>query len=389
VAIVAAALLAGCTNSLDQADDNFRLPFAKPDKQRLLRMVDEFCAPDDQLASPDHLPLDGRSVNIPPVLWQRDVPVHILYSACNFGVRSGARRVNIPAGGILVAEPESPLAPDLLDAMYSVDGIEIADAANADAILDSLRSFKHKYLLLRDLKLGKIGVEAINRMPNLKALIMYGVSTNCLAALDPSKLQELSVKAIDPDEQLAQLFQHCKTMDKLTNLDLDDSAISDSMSAGAGKVPKLKSLAFDGSTLHDSQLIPWLACCNLKELGLHDTAITDNALKSLQSQSDLESLNISRCGGITDDGLVSVAKLPNLRKIDLCNTSVSDRGVLYLSRAPRLEGLALANTSITSACLPRFTAFKSLQHLSLGHNNLPFDAIQRLKQQMPHCKMSE
>ncbi len=387
VALIATTILSGCTTGLDQPNDDFKLPFARPDKQRLARMVDEFCAPDDQMVSSDHLPMNGRVVSIPPALWQHDLPVHILYASCNYAVKPLAAHVHLPTGAILVAAPESPVSPELHQAMSVVDGIEIADTQNADAILDSLQSFTQEFLLLRDVKLGKVGVEAINKMPNLKALVMDGISTNSLASLDPSRLHELSVKAIDPDEQLALLMQNCKPMDKLTTLALDDSVISDKMNGAARKVPNLKCLAFDGSTLTDSQLAPWLASCNLTELGLHDTPVTDDGLKLLKSQTVLESLNISRCHSITDEGLIAVANLPNLRKIDLCNTSVSDQGVLYLSRSPRLESLALANTSITSTCLPRFAAFKCLQYLSLDGNNLPLDGIQRLKQQMPHCKM--
>ncbi|HEY9717406.1 MAG TPA: hypothetical protein V6C69_08055 [Trichormus sp.] len=386
-AFIATTTLSGCTSGFDQPNDDFKLPFARPDKQRLARMVDEFCAPDDQMASADQLPMNGRLVSIPPALWQHDLPVHILFASCNYAVRPRATYVHLPTGGILVAAPESPVSLDLLQAMSIVDGIEIADTKDADAILQSLQSFGQEFLLLRDLKLGKAGVEAINKMPNLKALVMYGINTDSLASLDPSKLRELSVKAIDPDEQLALLLQNCKTMNNLTTLALDDSVISDKMNGAARKVPSLKRLAFDGSTLTDSQLAPWLASCNLTDLGLHDTPVTDDGLNLLKSQTSLESLNISRCHSITDQGLIAVANLPNLRKIDLCNSAVSDQGVLYLSRSPRLESLALANTSITSTCLPRFTAFKCLQFLGLDGNNLPVDRIQRLRQQMPHCRM--
>ena len=82
---------------------------------------------------------------------------------------------------------------------------------------------------------------------------------------------------------------------------------------------------------------------------------------------DLASLRDAQLRGpnVTDAGLVHLARLHNLTRLDLFKTSVSGPGLVHIRTLQKLERLSLAATQITDESLGHCGAIASLQFLEL------------------------
>ena len=89
---------------------------------------------------------------------------------------------------------------------------------------------------------------------------------------------------------------------------------------------------------------------NLKEIELMSNPITDAGLKHLGELHKLESLGLSDTK-ITDVGLKHLRGLPNLRSLDLSRTQVTDVGLKQIQGMKSLESLDLWGTDVTDSGL--------------------------------------
>jgi hypothetical protein len=71
---------------------------------------------------------------------------------------------------------------------------------------------------------------------------------------------------------------------------------------------------------------------------------------------------------ITDAGLKDVAKLKNLKSLDLGGTRITDLGLKDVAKLQKLEDLDLSSTKITTAGLREVAKLKNLTSLDLMHN---------------------
>lgn len=190
---------------------------------------------------------------------------------------------------------------------------------------------------------------------------------------DIGKLGEvLDFILADNDKQRRDVFSqcliHCINHYRLSFSDLGVSRILDFFEIAA---PKLKNQLqyFDlGAKCPDGNTMARCArlldqCPNIKHLGIHGEFVTDNVL-SLISRRNFESLNLSYCFNITEEGLASLETLPLLR-LSLAGNSVSGAMLERVGKMKQLEKLNL------SYCT--FNDDKDLSHLEnlpLTHLNL-------------------
>lgn len=149
---------------------------------------------------------------------------------------------------------------------------------------------------------------------------------------------------------------------------------------------------YGGSFATDEDLARLVDMTSLKQINVHSNRITNTGLKHLQPLGDLESLGVSgdnitdegleyikgltqveelRLGpfevvyqeqglplarqplsefdrvDITDDGLVMLAAMTGLRRLDLRFTRVTDLGLVHLENHSKLQMLDVRNTTVT------------------------------------------
>lgn len=97
---------------------------------------------------------------------------------------------------------------------------------------------------------------------------------------------------------------------------------------------------------------------HVRSISLERTRITDRALRPLEGNSSLMTVNLSS-SGITDEGMKSVATLPYVNNLRLAKTAVSDRGIddLVERRAfLSIRSMDLDGTRVTAQGVRRLRA---------------------------------
>lgn len=186
--------------------------------------------------------------------------------------------------------------------------------------------------------------------------------------------------------------------DQITYIHLFASQITDVGLAHLRRFPKLVYLTANQTAITD-QGLQHLSGVPLTTLQVDDTAITGPGLAHLnQALVDFHASGAP----VADEGLVHLAKLPNLKSLDLSDTNVSfgvpelqgfptldvlilngtpvdDRGVTTLARIPNLEVLHLGRTQITDAGLSELARCEDLSTLEIADTAVTNDGVAHLK----------
>ena len=94
--------------------------------------------------------------------------------------------------------------------------------------------------------------------------------------------------------------------------------------------------------------------------------MTDAMLLEVSDIARVTGLNLSGSKTLTDEGLRDLARLPNLRHLDLSGTAITDRGLAVLRDLPQLESVSLAMTRITDAGAAHLAVCHELRQVNLN-----------------------
>jgi hypothetical protein len=111
---------------------------------------------------------------------------------------------------------------------------------------------------------------------------------------------------------------------------------------------------------------------------LGENRITDERLTLIEGVPDLTTLELGRGFEITDEGLVHLRGLTNLKVLYLYNTSVEGPGLRHLTRLKRLEYLALNGAPVTDEGLSQIARFPRLRSLNVAATRITDDGLKHL-----------
>lgn len=89
----------------------------------------------------------------------------------------------------------------------------------------------------------------------------------------------------------------------------------------------------------------------------------------------------------TDVHMKHIARMPNLRRLNLIKTQISSDGLPQLAELENLQELLLCGTQIDDQGLLHLKDLDSLQELYLNQTNVTEIGVRRLKQSLPNCKI--
>ncbi len=191
-----------------------------------------------------------------------------------------------------------------------------------------------------------------------------------------------------------EMLKPCTQLQRLTATGIP---VTDESLKVVAKRSKLESLELDATDITDAGLRHLSSLKQLKRLSLAGTAITDEGLKAVESMIQLTSLNVGRrpvesfslqmtpqgprpvpnipasqkaTTNITDAGMASLARLVNLKVLDLRGAKISDKGLEQLRPLTMLEMLTLDKTQITDAGLTHLGVFTKLQFLDVSETGI-------------------
>jgi hypothetical protein len=113
--------------------------------------------------------------------------------------------------------------------------------------------------------------------------------------------------------------------------------------------------------------------------GLHASGqMTDALLDRFSRLDHIMALDLESSRGVTDEGLAHLARLPQLRHLNLAGCGITDRGLEVLRRLPALESIVLTGTRITDAGVVNLAACDELQSVDLSWTQTGYGAIRAL-----------
>lgn len=129
----------------------------------------------------------------------------------------------------------------------------------------------------------------------------------------------------------------------------------------------------------DVELLDLAKLPKLVRLDLSHTRITDDGLLHLQSQTQIQDLNLFYAEQITDQGMSAIKGWKDLRRLNLRGTRISDGTLAIVGGLTGLESLDIAYTDITESGLDALVALTHLTEFSLGRSKLSDSQLEVLR----------
>lgn len=270
--------------------------------------------------------------------------------------------------------------------------LNLADSAFSDESLPVLEKVSPQLvqLDLRGCQISDQATVVIARFTELRALRLNGKNGNTNISDDGLKAlaacKSLKVLALDDltfvgTDGLAALTG----LKELEELYVAGTIVDDDSCKLIAGFPQLKKLRLARNQVSDAGLETLSACSSLEELDLSEASlITDAGMPHLAKLRELKKLNLWRVQ-ITDEGALMLAPLTKLEWLNLDNTKLSDAGLPVLKHMPALTFLHLGSTQITAAGAPALFHLKSLKDLKITRTALGSSdvAVGELKKNLP------
>ncbi len=156
-------------------------------------------------------------------------------------------------------------------------------------------------------------------------------------------------------------------------------------------LPHLRRLTLMSTHVTDDGLRTVAALPQLRELRLN-CHITGSGVPALKALPELTSLDFVCSPELTDAALENFKDLPKLKSLRLVATpNVTDSGVKTLADIPHLQDLTLRYTGMTPQGLESLKALKNLRTLAVtGSSKDPVtdEQIDDLKRSLPDCRVT-
>lgn len=139
------------------------------------------------------------------------------------------------------------------------------------------------------------------------------------------------------------------------------------------------------SWITDSDMPALARMPDLKRLDLSLTRISDRGLRTLKTAPGIEELNLYFAEQVGDEGAAVLRNWKHLKRLNLRGTKITDSTLEMLAGVPAIEWLDIGSAQITDTGLDHLSALTNLRRLTMGGNKLTDTALQFLRQ-MPQLE---
>jgi len=242
--------------------------------------------------------------------------------------------------------------------LSSLEELELGgDRINDAALLHLAKLPSLQYLLLWDKNFTDTGMAYLKNAPSLRILHFGHLPQLTDAALvHLSQIPELERLSLHWNRNITDAgIVHLQKLRSLKMLDIGNSQVTNEGLAHLAKIKSLEYLA--------------LPAVRSTAKGF-DHPITDKGLAHLAQLERLRYLNLGivvQSGPITDEGLRHISRLQMLEELTIGGRSISNSGMEHIAKLTNLKKLDIcAFNKVTDEGLAKLTALKSLKELSIG-----------------------
>ncbi|MBI3854336.1 MAG: hypothetical protein HY293_01455 [Planctomycetes bacterium] len=245
-------------------------------------------------------------------------------------------------------------------------------------------------LRVRGAFLSDDGVKELARFTSLETLHLCesGFGDGAVPAL--AALPALSSLCIRAEKMTDRGFEQLKGLAKLRRLEISRAALM--TDEGAGHIGALKSLTFlelhGGKKISDQALQALSGLDNLEEFDFGgQSSITDAGLVAIARLPKLRSLRLSELKEVTPAGWKALARAPALRELHFTYCSLDDAGLAALAGIKDVEFLAFyqwrEEGKITDEGLLSLKGLKNLRRLNIYSKPVTLEGMKALGDQLP------
>ncbi len=149
--------------------------------------------------------------------------------------------------------------------------------------------------------------------------------------------------------------------------------------------PMCRKLCLCHTDVTDQGLLKLPELPQLRWLDLSFTKASCRGLARFADCRQLDQLSLEKTS-IDDQAIATIGRFVKLEELDLSRTRVGDEGLRMLPRLSRLKILWLTGTQVTDHGIEGLARFRNLEQLELENTRVTAVAIQRLKRQLPGLK---
>jgi internalin A len=234
--------------------------------------------------------------------------------------------------------------------LTALKSLDLSHTMLGDVGLESLPALTE----LEELKLGATRISGINLnflklLPKLRRLSFNGIQRRNGGACWSPLITDLDLDTIAMLSDLEEL-----------NLGVGLGLAKSGVPTGGGNNCRLAG----GIKITDLGLAKLAKLKNLRWLDLSGAQLTPAGLKVLQSLPRLERLSVWNCKALNDSAAPVFAAIPSLTNLDLSETSAGDATLQSLASLPHLKDLYLTDTKVTPAAVEAFRKGKPAAFVS-------------------------
>ena len=167
---------------------------------------------------------------------------------------------------------------------------------------------------------------------------------------------------------------HLSGLTSLEELYLSQTAVGDDGVAHLASLPRLKTLGLENTKITSASFSTFRRIESLEYVNVTGTEIDEAALAQLDGHPSLRTV---RLPSVTDAGLGSLSRIPNLNSISIGDARITEAGLALLEELP-LEQLRLTSDSLSTEVLSSLAKLAKLTKLYLSSVRIDDDAIAHL-----------
>jgi hypothetical protein len=184
------------------------------------------------------------------------------------------------------------------------------------------------------------------------------------------KIQRLNLENTEVDDNA---FSEIATLKNLECLLFQSTQLKGTGFSKLMNLPKLRSLTIGHNQLSNANFKDLKHLTKLRTLQISDAQINDQSLKDIATIDQLEALDISNNKKISDNGIMQLAKLKKLKRLELRGLKISSKSILALSQC-HLKHLECQQENYTADETQAIQkTFPGIQIKDLAKTRLPED----------------
>ena len=269
--------------------------------------------------------------------------------------------LDLTARGALNSDVEDRLRQGTADFVVDAAGSRISNLG-----LKQLAGLPHLVGLSLELcqQITDVGIRNLQLASRLRVMRLTGTPISNDGVKHLTKLSQLVALDLEVCDHVTD--DGCRWLGKMQQLKVlvlkkagfEPRRITSAGIANLGNLTRLESLNLYGNLLDDDSMDVLARLSNLRELDLSLIAISDAGLARVATLSKLERLELLFSEGfagprVTDQGIEMLGRLRRLRSLNLIGAEITDAGLQHLSGLAQLKTLRLANTRLSAEAIAR------------------------------------